>query len=100
MQGLHRAPILIDAIGGSDSNNNGKSNDKLPLEVGEEVKDPRRLSENERVLAGKLIAKHGDDYDAMAKDRRLNTYQHTHGKLKRLCDKHKSEQQQQQQQQQ
>jgi hypothetical protein len=93
-KGLHRAPTLVDTMKTSDddsnNNNNGNSNN-LPIPVPPEVKDPRRLSENEVSIVKRLRAKYDDDYEAMAHDKKINTYQHTSGKLKRMCEKYLAE---------
>ncbi|OJA17430.1 hypothetical protein AZE42_04813, partial [Rhizopogon vesiculosus] len=44
---------------------------------------PRHSSCGERSYLARLIQKYGDDYDSMARDRRLNTEQKTVGELKR-----------------
>ncbi|KAF8516907.1 ribosome biogenesis protein Nop16 [Hysterangium stoloniferum] len=48
---------------------------------------PRFSSNGETDLLKKLIAKHGHDYSAMGKDRRLNPWQRTAGQLERACKK-------------
>ncbi|OHE96369.1 ribosome biogenesis protein Nop16 [Colletotrichum orchidophilum] len=56
-----------------------------------EVKKPRHMSQQEREWLERLVAKHGDDYEAMARDRRLNPMQQTRGdiarRVKRLTGK-------------
>jgi nucleolar protein 16 len=39
------------------------------------------------VFVKRLVEKHGDDYKAMARDHKLNTYQHTPKQLQRKIEK-------------
>ncbi|KAG2149393.1 ribosome biogenesis protein Nop16 [Suillus clintonianus] len=48
---------------------------------------PRHSSCGERSYLARLIQKYGDDYDSMARDRRLNPEQKTVGELKRAVGK-------------
>ncbi|KXH36213.1 ribosome biogenesis protein Nop16 [Colletotrichum simmondsii] len=48
-----------------------------------EIKKPRHISQQEREWLERLIAKHGDDYDAMVRDRKLNPMQQTKGDIAR-----------------
>ncbi|KAL0943964.1 Nucleolar protein 16 [Colletotrichum truncatum] len=48
-----------------------------------EVKKTRHMSQQEREWLQKLIAKHGDDAEAMARDRKLNPMQQTAGDIAR-----------------
>ena len=41
------------------------------------LKTIRKLPEGERTVLRKLIARHGDDFAAMARDAKLNALQHT-----------------------
>jgi len=43
----------------------------------------RHQSDEEKVWLGKLVARHGDDYEAMQWDKKLNPFQHAAGELKR-----------------
>jgi len=44
---------------------------------------PRHTSEGERRYLERLVAKHGNDVGAMARDRKLNPEQRTPGQLRR-----------------
>ena len=44
---------------------------------------PRHQSEQEMMVFESLVAKHDDDYQAMARDIKLNKYQLTSGQIKR-----------------
>lgn len=48
-------------------------------------KPPQRLTHMQRVYVRQLIAAHGDDVEAMSRDRKLNRMQHTAGALRALC---------------
>ncbi|KAK1453963.1 ribosome biogenesis protein Nop16 [Colletotrichum paranaense] len=48
-----------------------------------EIKKPRHISQQEKEWLERLIAKHGDDYDAMVRDRKLNPMQQTKGDITR-----------------
>ncbi|KAI3550956.1 ribosome biogenesis protein Nop16 [Colletotrichum costaricense] len=48
-----------------------------------EIKKPRHISQQEKEWLERLIAKHGDDYDAMVRDRKLNPMQQTKGDIAR-----------------
>ncbi|KAA8494529.1 Nucleolar protein 16 [Porphyridium purpureum] len=48
-----------------------------------EKEAPRHPAEGEAQVLEKLIAKHGDDYEAMARDIKINTMQHTSRVLER-----------------
>ena len=50
-----------------------------------EVSQDIPLYEGQRTFAERAIAKHGDDYEAMARDLKLNELQHTAGRLRRIC---------------
>ena len=45
---------------------------------------PKRLTTKQRRIVGALVAKHGDDLNAMARDRKLNAMQHTIAQLREL----------------
>lgn len=45
---------------------------------------PKRLTTKQRRIVGALIAKHGDNLHAMARDRKLNAMQHTVSVLREL----------------
>jgi nucleolar protein 16 len=60
---------------------------QLEIEMPEGLKTVRKVPEGERSVLLKLMAKHGDDYAAMARDMRLNQYQHTAAHLKRRIAK-------------
>ncbi|KAK1599776.1 ribosome biogenesis protein Nop16 [Colletotrichum navitas] len=55
------------------------------------VKKPRHMSQQEREWLERLVARHGDDVAAMARDRKLNPMQQTEGdiarRIKRLTGK-------------
>ncbi|KAK1655544.1 ribosome biogenesis protein Nop16 [Colletotrichum phormii] len=48
-----------------------------------EIKKPRHISSQEKEWLERLIAKHGDDYEAMVRDRKLNPMQQTRGDIAR-----------------
>ena len=52
---------------------------------GESNRVPGAVSEDECSYLSTLIAKHGDDYRRMARDMKLNPYQHTAARLRRRC---------------
>jgi nucleolar protein 16 len=45
---------------------------------------PKRLTTKQRRIVGALVAKHGADLNAMARDRKLNAMQHTVAQLRNL----------------
>jgi nucleolar protein 16 len=47
----------------------------------------RHTSTSERTWLNQLVTAHGDDYAAMARDRKLNVWQKTEGELKRMVKK-------------
>ena len=47
----------------------------------------RRVPPGEVKVLRQLIQRHGDDYDAMARDGRINTLQHTSGHLRNRIGK-------------
>lgn len=49
---------------------------------------PKRLTTHQRQIVERLIAAHGDDLQAMFRDRKLNPMQHSVGKLKELLEAH------------
>jgi len=48
---------------------------------------PRFLSEGEAGYLRRLVGRHGEDVEAMARDRKLNPDQRTVGELRRLMKK-------------
>ncbi len=50
----------------------------------------RPMSEMDQQYAVNNILKHGDDYSAMARDIKVNTYQHTAAKMRKMCEKYLS----------
>ena len=63
----------------------------LELEMPEALKTVRKVPLGERQVLLKLVAKHGDDYAAMARDMKLNAMQHTAAHLRRRIAKMGSE---------
>jgi len=63
----------------------------LELEVGEALKTYKSVPPGERQILNKLIARHGDDLTAMARDTRLNQYQHTASHLRHRIEKMRAE---------
>ena len=47
---------------------------------------PKRLTAHQRQIVGRLLAAHSDDVGAMARDRKLNTMQHSEGVLRQLVE--------------
>lgn len=47
---------------------------------------PKRLTSHQKQILERLMAKHGEDVVAMAKDIKLNTMQHSEGQLKALLE--------------
>ena len=64
---------------------------QLELEVPEGLKTIKKVPEGEHKVLSALIERHGDDYTAMARDMKLNTYQHTAAHLRRRIAKMRSE---------
>lgn len=54
-----------------------------------EVKSPHFQSDSEKGWVERLIEKHGDDYEAMFRDRKLNVMQQSVGELRRRVYKYK-----------
>lgn len=50
---------------------------------------PKRLTTHQRQIVGRLLAAHGDDIAAMARDRKLNAMQHSEGVLRALVESYK-----------
>mmetsp|Transcript_40546 Transcript_40546/g.114840 ORF Transcript_40546/g.114840 Transcript_40546/m.114840 type:complete len:184 (-) Transcript_40546:443-994(-) len=47
---------------------------------------PKKLTTHQKQIMEKLIDAHGEDIEAMSKDRKLNAMQHSEGKLKMLLE--------------
>ena len=47
----------------------------------------RHSSAAERIWLSRLVKKHGDDYEDMSRDHKLNVWQKTPGELKRMVKK-------------
>lgn len=47
---------------------------------------PKRLTSTQIELVEALLAKHKDDVDAMVRDIKINTYQHSKGQLRKLIE--------------
>eukprot|EP00002_Diphylleia_rotans_P034254 TRINITY_DN7342_c0_g5_i1.p1 TRINITY_DN7342_c0_g5~~TRINITY_DN7342_c0_g5_i1.p1 ORF type:complete len:189 (+),score=55.73 TRINITY_DN7342_c0_g5_i1:59-625(+) len=62
-----------------------KPGEKLKLAPPKKIND-KYMSEGQMQLAEKLIKKYKDDYQAMSRDIKLNAYQDTPAKLKKLCE--------------
>ncbi|GAO50647.1 hypothetical protein SAICODRAFT_26486 [Saitoella complicata NRRL Y-17804] len=56
---------------------------QLEEQASKAVKATRVVSENEEKWLQALVDKHGDDYEAMFRDRKLNTMQNSAGQIKR-----------------
>lgn len=63
----------------------------LELEVPEAKQTIRQVPGGERQVLLKLVAKHGEDFSAMARDMKLNTHQHTGAHLRRRIAKMRQE---------
>ncbi|KAJ7526471.1 hypothetical protein O6H91_16G007700 [Diphasiastrum complanatum] len=75
----------MDQIDGSDM-----EADDVKSALGKKRKDGKRnplqrLTLMQRVYVGRLIEKYGNDFEAMARDIKLNKMQHSSGSLKKLC---------------
>lgn len=57
---------------------------------GQAPKKPRHQSKREEEWITRLVERHGDDYQAMARDRKLNPMQQTAGDLRRRINKSKA----------
>jgi nucleolar protein 16 len=57
---------------------------KLVLGQADTKGPPKRPASRQRTIIQRLIGTHGTDIEAMTKDRKLNTMQHTEAELKRL----------------
>ena len=64
---------------------------QLEIEMPEELKTYRAVPAGERSVLLKLLAKHGEDYSAMARDMRINTLQHTAAHLRHRIAKMREE---------
>lgn len=60
--------------------------------VASKAKKPRHQSTRESEWAERLVAKHGDNFTAMARDRKLNPMQQSEGDLRRRINKWKKSQ--------
>ncbi|KAG9284649.1 hypothetical protein G9A89_004691 [Geosiphon pyriformis] len=60
----------------------------LELQAQNFGKPETHQAEGEKAFARKCIAKYGDDYQAMFRDIKLNTYQHTATQLRKKCEKY------------
>jgi len=49
----------------------------------EKAQRPRKMSQRDREWLGRLVGRYGEDFGAMARDRRMNPMQQTEGDLKR-----------------
>lgn len=85
-------------ISGAESNQKKSQEEALQASNGEVIEALEKLaqtscpvqrhtSETETAALKRLIAKHGHDFNAMAKDIRLNRWQRTSGELRRACKK-------------
>ena len=79
-----RAPT---AAGPSGVVTAGDAPHPLEAEVPPALKTVKRVPDGERAVLLKLLARHADDFDAMARDGRLNQYQHTAAHLRRRVAK-------------
>lgn len=64
---------------------------QLELEVPEGLKTIKKVPEGEHKVLSALIERHGDDHSAMARDMKLNAYQHTAAHLRRRIAKMREE---------
>uniref|UniRef100_A0A6U6HYR4 Nucleolar protein 16 n=1 Tax=Zooxanthella nutricula TaxID=1333877 RepID=A0A6U6HYR4_9DINO len=51
--------------------------DRLPAEIPKEAKNPPKVGEEEAPIVAQLVKKHGDDYEAMHWDVKINVFQWT-----------------------
>ena len=63
----------------------------LEVEMAPALKTVRKVPAGERAVLAKLLAAHGDDYAAMARDGRRNALQHTAAHLRRRIEKMREE---------
>ncbi|KAJ3338511.1 Nucleolar protein 16 [Gonapodya sp. JEL0774] len=51
------------------------------------IRPARQLSEQEQKSLQLLMSKHGDNYEAMARDKKLNPFLYTAGQMRKKCEK-------------
>ena len=79
---FEKYPILIVASGTA-----------LEEQAANALKVERHQTQYEEQWVVDLIRKHGDDYDAMFWDKKLNSYQQTASQLRNKCQKYLKSQQ-------
>lgn len=82
----------VVAIQECDDHESGKANDEdLKAALGEMRSSgkapPTRPTPRQRALIDRLVSAHGNDIDAMVRDRKLNSKQQSAGQLKKLIDR-------------
>mmetsp|Transcript_79743 Transcript_79743/g.157974 ORF Transcript_79743/g.157974 Transcript_79743/m.157974 type:complete len:161 (+) Transcript_79743:52-534(+) len=63
--------------------------DSLPAEIPKEGKHPIKLNEEELPIITQLVEKHGDDYDKMHWDIKINIFQWTKAEIKKRVEAYK-----------
>ncbi len=82
-------PQAVAAAAAADAG--GSAPHHREIEMPPALKTIRKLPEGERTVLRKLIARHGDDFAAMARDAKLNALQHTAAHLRRRVAKMREE---------
>ncbi|PSS06219.1 Nucleolar protein [Actinidia chinensis var. chinensis] len=89
-------PPTPDAAGAefeSDDSGSDLEEDDLKSALGKKRRDGKSaplqpLTNLQRIHIGKLVEKHGDDYQSMFMDTKLNKLQHSAGTLEKLCKRY------------
>ncbi|KAK9811879.1 hypothetical protein WJX72_011665 [[Myrmecia] bisecta] len=84
----HSDPIQEKAAEIEETGEEVESADDMRVALGKVRKSgkapPEKLTTHQNQIMARLVAAHGDDVEAMAKDRKLNTMLHPPGRLKRM----------------
>ncbi|KAF8065911.1 hypothetical protein HT031_002972 [Scenedesmus sp. PABB004] len=86
------APLKSKAEREAEDGGTYSDDDELRVLTNQERKSgkapPKRLTSHQRQIVERLVAAHGDDVQAMFRDRKLNPMQHSVGKLRELLEAH------------